>query len=756
MARLLSKLSTEQLGEYFYPVSIAVVIGVLFAVQQLLSLRFVIFGLYGLFGLVGGAAVYYRTSEVPDVLTPSIDERYHSLGLYIVAAVTVGIVSLTGEPLFVLLGLGLGYALIVRQLVSFPSPRALVPQLTVLFMLSPVVKYLTAGLYFGHGDLLVHSRLVEDIVQGGSLGAISYASYQEFPGLHLLATSIASLTGLTPYDGLMLTGLGAYLLVIPAVYIVAQRLTDNTVLALSIAFATAILDDLSFYVSYAFPQSLATVLIVVLAVLAVVAERDAVKWAATGGFALIALALAYTHHLTQVLFLPVIAVATIIYAVRNPSRIGSVARSRQAGLLAVAALISGVRIWLTGLDDRLFRASVLLVQGGPLGGYTQGVTREFGAAAQATSAAAAVEWLASPYGIYGILLLMVFSIGMVGLLRSESVPTGYGAVAWTGALGAVIIFETPLSIQSLIRIRAPWLFVFAFVVGLGIYYFNRNISSTRSNQLLVVLLVVIAAVGPLVTADDYYGLDPRPTAETSFSDRQVQELEATSAFLQQTDQQTTTFWQTRLAMDRRGISGIERARLEDEQVMLPSGYFVYRSAWPQHRVTFTVGAGESFYANTLYLSDQWLSDRVGSGNQVYSAGGTGILWESTERSLVTGAPSANDTEASPDSDDDALVPAEESTEGDSDSILNVGDEATTETETPTETETDTDSDSILDVGDDSTTETETETDTETETETPTGTETATESDNESIFESGDDSDTEPTPNETATSTAVAT
>lgn len=763
MARLLSKLSSERLGEYFFPVSIAFVIAVLFAVQQLLSLRFVIFGLYGLFGLVGGAAVYYRTNEMPDMLAPTIDERYHSLGLYIVVAVTLGVVSLTGEPLFVVVGLGLGYALVVRQLVSFPSAQSLVPQLTTLFMLSPVVKYLTAGRYFGHGDLLIHARLVEDIVQGGSVSAISFASYFEFPGLHLLATSIASLSGLSPYDGLMLTGLGAYMLVIPAVYIVAQRLTDNTVLALSIAFGTAVLDDLAFYVSYAFPQSIATVLVIVLAVLAVVSERDAVKWSAAGGFTLVALTLAYTHHLTQVLFAPVIATVATIYAVRNPDRIGSVLRSRPAGLLAVAGLISGIRIWMTGTDDRLFRAGTLLVQGGPIGGYTQGVSREFGAAAQPSQTAAAIEWLASPYGVYGILLLMVFSIGVVGLLQSDSVPTGYGAVAWAGALGAAIIFETPLSIQSLIRIRAPWLFVFAFVVGLGIYYFNRNISSTRSNQLLVVLLVVLAAVGPLVAADDYYGLDPRETSESSFSQQQVEELEATSTFLQQTDQQTTTFWQTRLAMDRRGISGIERARLQNEEVILPSGYFVYRTEWPQHRVTFTVGAGEGFYANTLYLSDNWLSDRVGSSNQVYSAGGTGVLWAPTERTLATGAPAPNETaENSTGADAGALIPADESTptesglegeddtptETESEDLLVIDEDTPTDTEdeetetedstdTPAETEDGTETDSIFESGDDS------------ETDTPTPTDT------DSIFVSGDDSESD-TPTETATATETAT
>jgi len=645
MSGLLSQLPTERLGRYFYPLSIGAVLIALAAVQQYLSTRFVIFGLYGLFGLVGGAAVYYRTSDTSNLSYPVINDRMHAVGVYVVTAVSLGLVALTGEPLLVVLGLGLGYALVVRQLVSSPTPGRMVPQITALFLLSPTVKYLTAGQYIGHGDLLVHTRLVEDIMLGGSLEAIASASYNQFPGLQLLSATIASLTGLSAYDGIMLAGLGAYAIVVPAVYLVALRLTDIPVLALSVAFAVTLLDDISFYVSYAFPQSLAMVMVVLLALLATIAERDAVKWPAVAGFGLVAVALSFTHHLTQLLFIPVILCATVVYALSGGTRLRDFAVSRSATLLVGAVLITTVRLLLTGFFGRLWRAGGLLVQGGLYGGYTQGLTREFGAESS-TTVLSAVQWLTSAYGLYIILLLMVFSVGVVGLLRATNSPPAYTALAWTGVIGAVLVFETPLSIPSLIRIRAPWLFAFAFVVGLGIYQFRRDISSTGSLRLLFMVLIVLAAIGPLVTADNYYDLDPRETAQTSFSAAEYEQLRGTASFVDATAEPTTVFWETRLVMDRYRISeDLPRASVRDDQVRIPAGHYVYRDAWADHRLTFTAASGDEFYSNTVYMSDEWLDQRVDAGNQVYSAGGTGILWQPTERPLDNngGLPAANST-----------------------------------------------------------------------------------------------------------------
>lgn len=640
MLQSLVRTATDDLGQYFYPLSIGGTVAILTAVYLYLPGRFVVYGLYGLFGLLGGATIYYRRGNLADVVGGrgnifqwTETGRSYGPAVYLVCAVSIGVVALTGQPLFVVLGLGFGYALVVRQLADTPDPTAVVPQLTALFLLSPIAKYLTAGRYIGHSDVITHARLVDDILLGGSLDAIAYASYQNFPGMHLAAATVASVAGVSGYDGLMVVSMGAYLLVVPAVYLVASKLTDDTVLALFAAFGAAVLDDLSFYVSYAFPQSLATVLFVVLVVFATIAERDSVKWPAVGGFVLVAVAVAYVHHLTQVLFLPVICCVGLVYVLagnRSPRRL---LRSRVTALLGVAMLVSAVRIWQTGFAERLAGPAAEIVRGGLLGGYTRGLTRAYGVTGQSDSAVAALQWLASPYGLYGILLLTVFSLGVVGLLRHRRRAVGYTVFAWAGVVGAVLIFETPLSIPSLIRIRAPWLFVFAFVVGIGCYQFRGLLRSADTGRVVFAVLVLFAAVGPLVTADNYYGLDPRPTTQTAFSEAEYQELQATAGFVADSEADTTTFWLTRLVLAGGPGGEPRRVTVEDGRILIPPGHYVYRSAWADHKVQFTAGSGDSVYSNTLYLSESWLSDRVGTGSQVYSAGGTGVLWSPTERPL---------------------------------------------------------------------------------------------------------------------------
>lgn len=625
------------LGRAFYPTAIASVVVVLLTVHLALGPSYAVFGLYALLGLVGGALVHYGFDDAADRtgfhVKPNwrIDERVHRLGVYAAVAAAVGVVAVTGEPLAVFLGLAVGYALVVRQLFADPVPERLVPQITALFLLSPLAKYLSSGMYVGHGDLLDHTRITGDLMTGGSLEAIAYASYQDFPGLHLVASAVGSLTGLGGYDGLMLTGLAVYAIVLPAVYLVVVRITEHPPLALWTTFAVAVLDDLSFYASYVFPQSLAIGLIAVLAVLATLVSRDAIKWRVTATFAVVAVVLSLTHHLTQVLVLPVLALGAVLYAVRGRTYFVETLRSRQLLLAGFAVAVTTVRLFQTGFLDRLVAKVAPLFGGGVRGGYTESGVFAFGQPARSETVGAALDWLFSPYGLYLVLLLLVFSVGVVAFMRAPDRPVAQTALFTLGVLGALIVFETPISIQSLVRIRSPWLFVFAFVLGVGLLQLKRFAGADRRGGILMAVVVVLAVSAPLVTADDYYDLDPRPSMQTSFSEAEEAELEALSGYVASSEHSIGSFWLTRLVMERHEASGIHNARVADGQVILPGGHFIYRSSWPGSKVHFTVGEGEQLYSNTLYVAGDWLDRRITATNKVYSVGGTGIVWQPTDR-----------------------------------------------------------------------------------------------------------------------------
>ena len=622
----------EKLGWMFYPVAIAMVVAILIGVGVYLGLEFVVFGLYALVGLVAGALIYYGTSDVPRHTGLQVDERWSRTGVFVASAVTVGVVALTGQPMFVLVGLVVGSALIVHQLLAEPSPEQLLPQITVLFLLSPLTKYLTAGMYIGHGDIIDHVRVVEGLLASGSIQALEFTSYQDFPGLHLVAAAAGSLSGLGPYDGIMLVGLVAYAIVIPAVYLVVARLTDHPLLALCTAFGVAVIDDLSFFASYVFPQSLATVLIIVLFVLATLVARDAIKWRVAGLFAAVVVALTLTHHLTQVLFVPLLALGIVFYAIRGSSQARTVLFSRYTALLAFTGVITAVRLLQTGFFDRLFEAGALMIQGGALGGYTQSQSFGLGRAVAERSVWTALDWLASPYGLYLVVLVIVFSIGVVAFLRSESRPPAQATLFGLGAVGALLIFETPLAIQSLIRISFPWLFVFGFVIGIGVLKLRHRAGTVRQRRVVFAVIVLLAAVAPMVTADNYYELDPRPTIQTSFSEEEAAELQAMSTYVRDQQLSPTTLSLTRAAMRRYGATDTVWTHFEGGTATIPDGHFVYRSSWPDYKVHFTsVTPGTTLYANSLYVSDAWIDQRVASSSKVYTAGGVGMLWDSTDR-----------------------------------------------------------------------------------------------------------------------------
>ncbi len=628
----------ERLGRLFYPATIAAVVAVLIAVEAYLPTQFAVFGLYALVGLVGGAMIHYGTDEVTRETRTRIDRRFHRGAVYAVVAVTVGAVALTGAPLVVAVGLVVGYALVARQLLVLADARRLVPQITALYLLSPVTKYLTAGYYIGHGDLLFHTRLAESVVAEGSLAAIAGETYYDFPGLHLLSGTVSSLSGLGAHDGITLVGLAAYATLLPAVYLITARVTDDPRLGLATALAAAALDDLSFYASYVFPQALAIVLILALVLLALLAARDRIARPAAAAFVLVAVALVFTHHLTEVLFVPVLGLVAALYASHGREYATGLLTSRGLALFAFAGVLTTVRLYRTGFLGRLADKAGLLVRGGARGGHTQSLNFAFGIGAAPDPVVAAFRWLASPYGVYLVVLLLVFSIGVVAFLRAPWRPVTHGAVAWAGIAGAIFVFETPISIQSLIRIRAPWLFVFAFVVAIGFRKLRRHADPARTSRLLLLLLVVLCAAGPLVTADNYYGLDPRPTTQNAFSDAEYEQLRAVSSFVEGTETPTTVFWYTRLAMERFRVTGAEHATIRGESLVVEPGHLLYRRSWTDHEVFFSANTADSLYSHRMRVSDGWLDERLVRGDKVYSAGEVGLLWSDAERSFRSDRP----------------------------------------------------------------------------------------------------------------------
>ena len=630
----------------FFPLGILSVVAVEYFVYRYVGVRFAVFGLYALLGLGVAAAIYY-TSIIDKRLFP-LSVNVESIGegrsidkiVYITCALTVATATVTQYPIIAAPGLLIAYSSLALQLYSNPTPSRFLPQLMAVFAVSPAIKQLTTGFYFGHGDLFHHVGVIEDLMASGSLSAISYSRYDDFPGLHVLTTAIGTVSDMGAYDSLLILGAVVSMSIIPLMYLFAYYLTESTWYAASTALAITTMAQVSFYSSYFFPQAFASILVLFLIVLAFIYDRVPKKWTITSLIVLISLTVIITHHLTQVAFLPMILVPSILYMLNGRKYAARLLRSAQFRIYVLVAVLNVLYlIYFSSFLDRLLMSGTGLIAGGLSGGYSQVSTYAFGRTST-EPVGIAVDWLISPYGIYMIVLLAVFCLGVIAFLRSGPAGTAYRALVWAAILASPIMFDTPISVKSLIRIRYPWMFLFTLVIALGLYRACRRYAEqqpVKKVPVVLVLIVIIGTAAPLVTADHYYGLDPRTTTQNDFSEQEYESLRSLAGFVRTYDSESvTTFRHTRTALKRFGVA--ERrmgyADVRRGELYVSAGVLIYRNQWGEHNVPFVTTlqkAGDELYSSRLEVSSPWLEQRVRAGNKVYDAGTVGMVWKSQDR-----------------------------------------------------------------------------------------------------------------------------
>jgi hypothetical protein len=178
------------------------------------------------------------------------------------------------------------------------------------------------------------------------------------------------------------------------------------------------------------------------------------------------------------------------------------------------------------------------------------------------------------------------------------------------------------------------------VIALGLYRACRRYAEqqpVKKVPLVLVLIVILGTAAPLVTADHYYGLDPRPTAQNDFSEQEYESLRSLAGFVRTYDSESvTTLQPTRTALERFGVA--ERrmgyADVRRGELYIPAGLLVYRNQWGEHEVPFITTvqeADDGLYSSRLDVSSSWLKQRIRTGNKVYDAGTVGIVWKSQDR-----------------------------------------------------------------------------------------------------------------------------
>ncbi|MDS0284659.1 hypothetical protein [Haloarcula onubensis] len=617
---------------------------------------------YVLIGLLFAVTVYGYTQTTTDRsfargagwADANLCEGVLGLVLVSVAAVAGARVSGVVDPSLVrtgvvVLALPVGYLLLALQMHAETDTTWLLTQIVALFVLDPVTKYLSTSFYFGRGDIAKHVYFSELVAESGSWRAIPETTlYSHFPGLQTLVGSVSVLTGLPPYDTLVITGIVTYVAVVCVSYLLAELLFRDRQFPVYVALSLTVLAPIHRYSVYFFPQSLAVALGLVL-LLAGVRYRT-VTAAPYRRHALLTLpivvALWFTHHFTVVLFVPII-VGLLAGPPLLDRLFGRPATVRPWALPLAAWAGGSLTYWvatgvfLPSLVEALGEVFGIAQVGSDSTGGAKIVA--LGTAVPEPSVLEALRSLFSAGGFYNSMLICLFSLGALLIFRDVDRYLRAGSVVAVGLLGAGLMIRTPLDVHGLVRTQLPLSLFAAFVIAAALTrLFPIPDGSVRRAAPAVLAVVLLATAGPAVAADDLYGLhsgpdlwETRTVPETQkeFTATEMASFRQSTTFSERYGGSVGTDWNSQLGRTRYGADSTS-VDASDGRIRTEQDLLLYRQRWSDHSVRLVP---ERLSFVTLLITDEWRGDMVRTENKVYTTGEVGMLAdEANSTRLVEG------------------------------------------------------------------------------------------------------------------------
>ncbi len=679
--------------QYLFPALLIIAAAVTTAVFGLLGPIAGIKSGYALLGLLFGSIVYY----VHEGTQPSDGYRVAPYyGQVVLGVVSLSIAAVAVAALLprvdssavragaIVLGLPIGYALLVLQVSERTSPDWLLAQIVALFALDPITKVLSTDFYFGRGDIPKHVRFAELITTTGTWRSIPETSlYHLFPGLQTLVGSVSLLSGLPEYDALVVTGILTYIAVVVVAYLLAGLLFDDWLLPICVALGVTMLGPIHRYSVYFFPQSLSVglVLVVLLAAYRFDADpgrrgkklfdrvpgrgHDTTLDGVSGGgdgrrldavpigrylkhlaiASPIVVALWFTHHLTVVLFAPLLLCLLAVPLVAG--RLGFEGVSRPQALPLAAWIVGSVAYWLlNGVFIRNLISDVRMVVG-----QGQASTTDAGAPVVALGVdvpeplvSDAVRSLVSVGAVYNVLLVCVLSVGVVLLLTDPKRYRSSAGLFAAGLLGAGLVVRTPIDLHGLVRTQLVVSVFVAFLVAVTLYsILPLSVDSITKVGPALLLVVLLSTSGAAYAADDLYGLhsgpdlwETRTTPETQkeFSAGEMAGLQLTADFAARHDLAIATDWNSEIGLSRyRYGLPTESFAVEDGRITTDREVVVYRQRWVERSVRL-VPERTSF--TTLLITGGWLDGMEATENKVYTTGDVGMIANHSNATYVDG------------------------------------------------------------------------------------------------------------------------
>lgn len=643
---------------YFFPALLAVAIIVTTTVFELLGPIAGIKSGYVLLGLLFASIVYYTHGETPSARVSNGRGSASYYGQVVLGVVALSIAAVAAASVLpfadpstvrtgvIVVGLPIGYTLLVFQFSERAAPDWLLTQILALFALDPITKVLSTDFYFGRGDIPKHVRFAELVATTGTWRSIPETNlYHLFPGLQTLVGSVSLLSGLSEYDSLVVTGIVTYLTVVVVAYLLAGLLFDDWLLPVCVALGVTVLGPIHRYSVYFFPQALSVGLVLVVILAAY--RFGAVQGGGYGNHLLVAapivVALWFTHHLTVVLFAPLVFCFVAIPVIADWFGFEDV---RRLNVLPLAAWIGGsVAYWLLNgvfIQSLINDVRMVLGQGRVSDNDAGAPIVSLGTEIPEPLVGEALLSLLSVGAVYNIALVCVFSLGALLLLKNPNRYRSSAALLVVGLSGAGLMIRTPIDLHGLARTQLVVSVFVAFLVAVTLYRIlplsSGSIKKTGPALLLVVLL---ATSGPAYAADDLYGMhsgpdlwETRTTPETQkeFTAAEMKGFQVTTDFAARHDVTIGTDWNSETGLSRYRYDlptnsfAVEEGRITTDRDMI-----LYRERWVEHSVRL-VPERTSFI--TLLISDEWFDRMVENENKVYTTGDVSMIADHSNATYV--------------------------------------------------------------------------------------------------------------------------
>ena len=651
-------------SQYFLPTLLVVAIIAMVTALEVLGPIASIKSGYLFLGVLFASVVYYVHEETPPKQVPTgrgVAPYYGQVVLGVVALVVGAVAAAAMLPFAdptavrtgaLVIGLPVGYTVLVFQVGEQAPSDWLLTQILALFALDPITKVLSTDFYFGRGDIPKHVRFTELVTTTGTWRNIPETTfYHFFPGLQTLVGSVSLLSGLSEYDSLVTTGIVTYLIVVVAAYLLADLLFDDWLLPVCVALGVTVLGPIHRYSVYFFPQSLSVGLVLVVILAAY--RFDVVSKGGYGKHLLVAfpivVALWFTHHLTTVLFAPVVLCLVAVPVIAERCGFDGVRRLK---ILSLGVWIGGsVAYWLLGgvfVQSLISAVRMVLTQGRVSDTDAGAPIVSLGAAVPEPLVNEAVLSLLSVGAVYNVTLVCVFSLSALLLLRDPNRYRSSAAILTVGLLGTGVMIRTPIDVHGLARTQ---LVVSVFVAFLVAVTFHRilplSVGSIKKTGPALLLVLLVATSGAAHAADDLYGLhsgpdlwETRTTPETQkeFSTAEMEGFHLAASFADRNDLRLGTDWNSEIGLSRYryGLPTGSFA-VEDGRITTDRDVVLYRQRWVDHSVRL-VPERRSFV--TLLVSDGWFDRMVGTENKVYTTGNIGMIGDNPNATYVemTGRP----------------------------------------------------------------------------------------------------------------------